>query len=422
MHDQARTRVAGAHSHVFLGASHERNERKTWAVIALCTAMMLAEIIGGTLFGSLALIADGLHMSTHAGAILIAALAYTYARRHANDPRFGFGTGKLGDLAGFSSAIALAMIALLIGCEAVVRFFSPVRIHFAEAIPIAFAGLGVNLLSAWLLRGSDHERGHGHGHNLHAQGHADESRRVETGNGGVVVAVIDDGVSARFHLTFEAPLPAAASVSLQTLRDDGTRQSFSFDDCGRYLRSREAIPEPHAFEVRLQLPREEHALSFVEHTRPDDHLARVGSVSAHRDHNIRSAYVHVVADAAVSVVTIGGLTLARLFAWLWMDPLASIVGATVIASWAYGLIRDTGGVLLDVVPDQRMEGEIRKTIEEAGDELVDLHLWRLGPGHLGVVLSVLSQEPRTPDFFRAKLLPFKALSHITVEVQARGES
>ncbi len=148
----------------------------------------------------------------------------------------------------------------------------------------------------------------------------------------------------------------------------------------------------------------------------------MGSVSAHRDHNIRSAYVHVVADAAVSVVTIGGLTLARLFAWLWMDPLASIVGATVIASWAYGLIRDTGGVLLDVVPDQRMEGEIRKTIEEAGDELVDLHLWRLGPGHLGVVLSVLSQEPRTPDFFRAKLLPFKALSHITVEVQARGGS
>jgi len=280
----------------------------------------------------------------------------------------------------------------------------------------------VNLLSAWLLRDSDHEHGHGHGHDHHAQGHADESMRVETANGVVLVALIDDGVSPRFHLTFEAEKPAPASVSLQTLRDDGSRQSFSFGDCGRYLRSREAIPEPHAFEVRLQLPREEHALSFVEHAHSDDRLAHPGPASAHRDHNIRSAYVHVVADAAVSVVTIVGLVLARLFAWLWMDPLAGIIGATVIASWAYGLIRDTAGVLLDVVPDQRMAGQIRKTIEDTGDQLVDLHLWRLGPGHLGVVLSVLSREPRTPDFFRAKLSPFKTLSHITVEVQARGGS
>jgi cation diffusion facilitator family transporter len=382
--------------------------------------MMLAEIIGGSLFGSLALVADGLHMSTHAGAILIAALAYTYARRHANDPRFGFGTGKLGDLAGFSSAIVLAMISLLIAYEAVLRFISPVPIHFTEAIPIAIAGLAVNLLSAWLLHDSDHGHSHAHGHNHQAHDHADEPIRVDTQNGRVAVAVIDDGPCARFHLSFEGERPRAASVSLHTVRDDGTTQSFAFIDCGPYLQSTEDIPEPHEFKAQLRLPGEEHALTFVEHLHADDQFARTGSAPAHRDHNIRSAYVHVVADAAVSVVTIVGLSLARIFNWLWMDPLASVIGAAVIANWSFGLIRDTAGVLLDVVPDPGMERLIRKTIEDDGDQLLDLHLWRLGPGHLGVVLSVLSHEPRTPDYFCAKLQPFKTLSHIPVEVRARG--
>ena len=151
------------HSHIFLGEAHGRNERKTWIVIAICTAMMAAEIIGGLWFGSVALIADGLHMSTHAGALLIAALAYTYSRQHANDARLAFGTGKVGDLAAFTSAIALAMIALLIGYESVERFINPVPIFFNQAIPIAVLGLGVNLLSAFLLR-DDHEHHHGHAH------------------------------------------------------------------------------------------------------------------------------------------------------------------------------------------------------------------------------------------------------------------
>ena len=153
-----------AHEHVFLGEGHEKSERKTWAVIWLCGAMMIAEIVGGLLFGSIALVADGLHMSTHAGALLLAALAYTYARNHADDPSFTFGTGKLGDLAGFTSAIILAMIALLIGYESVSRFFAPVAIHFAEAIPIAGLGLAVNIASAWLLSGGGHHHGHDHGH------------------------------------------------------------------------------------------------------------------------------------------------------------------------------------------------------------------------------------------------------------------
>jgi cation diffusion facilitator family transporter len=150
--------------HMFLGAGHEQNERRTWIVIGLCTAMMILEIVGGLWFGSIALVADGLHMSTHAGALLLAALAYFFARKHVADPRFSFGTGKLGDLAGFTSAIILAMIALLIGYEAFRRFFSPVPIHFSEAIPIACLGLVVNVASAWLLSGGGHHHGHGHEH------------------------------------------------------------------------------------------------------------------------------------------------------------------------------------------------------------------------------------------------------------------
>src|ERR1700723_1299173 len=159
-----------SHSHVFLGAGHDANERRTWLVIALCSVMMVAEIVGGWLFGSIALIADGLHMSTHASALLLAALAYSYARKYADDPRFTFGTGKLGDLAGFTSAIILAMIALLIGYESVSRIFSPVPIHFAQAIPIACLGLAVNVASAWLLSGGDHHHGHSHSHGLAQEG------------------------------------------------------------------------------------------------------------------------------------------------------------------------------------------------------------------------------------------------------------
>src|SRR6204780_5564220 len=155
MSDGVHAIPAARHAHVFLGAGHDKSERKTWAVIWLCGAMMFAEIVGGLLFGSIALVADGLHMSTHAGALLLAAIAYRYARKHADDPRFTFGTGKLGDLAGFISAVILAMIALLIGYESVGRILAPVPIHFAEAIPIACLGLTVNIASAWLLGGHD---------------------------------------------------------------------------------------------------------------------------------------------------------------------------------------------------------------------------------------------------------------------------
>jgi cation diffusion facilitator family transporter len=315
-----------AHSHAFLGTGHAQNERRTWAVIWLCGTMMVVEIVGGLVFGSIALVADGLHMSTHAGALLLAALAYTYARRHADDPRFTFGTGKVGDLAGFTSAIILAMIAVLIGYEAVSRLFSPVQIHFAEAIPIACLGLAVNVASAWLLSGGEHHyHDHGHGHG-HAHGH---------------------------------------------------------DHAGG----------------------EEH-----DHDHPHG--------GADRDNNMRAALIHVMADATVSVLVITGLLLARAFHWLWMDPLAGIVGACVIASWSYALVRDTGAILLDMNPDRQLAETLRRTIESDGDQLADLHLWRLGPGHLGAIVGVRTRAARGQEYYRAKLAGFDALSHLTIEVQS----
>jgi cation diffusion facilitator family transporter len=318
----------GIHSHVFLGEGHERNERRTWMVIALCTFMMAVEIIGGLLFGSIALVADGLHMSTHASALLLAALAYRYARHYANDERFSFGTGKLGDLAGFTSAIVLAMIAILIGYEAVTRFIWPVAINFNEAIPIAGLGLLVNVASALLLSGGNQGHGHEHGHGR-GHSHAD----------------------AHGH------------------------------DCG-----------DHADH--------EHA-----------------GLNAHRDNNMRAAVVHVLADAAVSILVIAALLLGRFLGWNWMDPVVGLIGAIVTAAWAYTLIRDTGAILLDMTPDRGMAERMRATIETDGDRLTDFHVWRLGPGHLGAIVSVTTHEQRGPEYYQARLARFRSLSHVTVEVQ-----
>jgi cation diffusion facilitator family transporter len=310
-----------SHNHVFLGEGHEKNERRTWMVIALCSLMMVAEIIGGLLFGSIALVADGLHMSTHASALLLAAVAYSYARRHADDMRFTFGTGKLGDLAGFSSAIVLAMIALLIGYEALTRFIWPVPISFNQAIPIAVLGLIVNIASVLLLSGGGHDHGHSHG--------------------------------------------------------------------------------------------DSHAAHDHEHEHEHEHAQG----AAQRDNNMRAAVVHVLADAAVSVLVIVGLLFGRFLGWTWMDPVVGLCGAVVIAAWSYGLVRDTGAVLLDMNPDRGMAERMRATIETDGDRLTDLHLWRLGPGHLAAILSVATQRQRGPEYYRSLLSRFRALSHVTVQVQ-----
>jgi cation diffusion facilitator family transporter len=302
------------HTHVFLGEAHQRNERKVWTVIAICAAMMAVEIAGGLWFGSVALIADGLHMSTHAGALLIAALAYTFAGRYAGHNRLAFGTGKLGDLAAFTSAIALAMIALLIGYESLNRLFNPVPIAFNEAIPIATLGLGVNLLTAFLLR-DEHEH-----HHDHDQEHYDEH---------------EHGQSAEYH----------------------------------------------------------------------------------RDHNLRAAFVHVVADAAVSVLVIVGLVAGRQFGWNWMDPLMGLVATAVILNWSWSLVRTAGAVLLDASPDAALPAKIVARLEKDGDRISDLHLWRLGPGHIGAIVSLVSDHPESPGSYKKLLSDLPGLSHVTVEVE-----
>jgi cation diffusion facilitator family transporter len=416
--------AAGEHSHIFLGAGHAANEGRTWAAISLASFMMVAEIAGGTLFGSLAVVADGFHMATHALALLIAALAYSYARRHANDPRFVFGTGKLGDLAGFASALVLAIIALMIGYEATVRLFSPVTIHFDEAILIAAGGLIVNIATAWLLSagpGDHHRHAHGHGvrhrggHHVHAD---DEPRRIDTGRGILLLEIFEDGAPPRFRLRHEDNLEPASvlgdrTAAIETERPGGARQNFRFADRGAFLESVEEVPEPHAFKARLRLAGLDHELDFVE---PGQGGAPSAS-AASRDNNMRAAFVHVAADAAVSVLAICGLLLGRFFGWIWMDPVMGIVGALVIANWAYGLIRDTGGVLLDMNPDKAMAEELRRTIESDGDRLADLHVWRLGPGHLGAIVSVLTAKPRDAEFYRSRLSRFRMLSHVTIEVR-----
>ena len=385
----------GPHNHVFLGEGHEHAERRTWGVIWLCTAMMALEILGGLLFGSIALVADGLHMSTHAGALLLAALAYRYARRHMSDARFTFGTGKLGDLAGFTSAIVLAMIALLIGWEAVGRLLSPVPIAFAEAIPIACLGLAVNVVSAWLLGAGHHHHGHGH----------DAGVVLDLGGTRLTLDIHEDGVPPRFRV--REPV-ATEGLWAETVRPDGARQRFAFTRVAGVVESLEEIPEPHEFSVNLHLDGASASTVFEEHVHH----------GAHRDNNMRAAVVHVMADAAVSVLVIVGLLLARGFGWLWMDALAGLVGAFVIASWAFGLVRDTARILLDMNPDWRLTEQVRQEIEVDGDRLTDLHVWRLGPGHLGAVLSVVTRHDRKPDDYRQRLRHFGSLSHVTVEVQS----
>jgi cation diffusion facilitator family transporter len=288
----------------------------------------------------------------------------------------------------------------------------PETIHFGQAIPIAAVGLGVNLASVWLLGAGGHRHGHGHSH-IHGNDHdaedhdhGDEEHLIATDAGGLVLIVFEDGVPPRFRLRGESLTFSPATVSLETTRPDGSRQHFAFEDRGDFLESVEEIPEPHAFTAKLTLSGTDHAVVFMEH----EHGVH------DRDNNKRAAVIHVVADAAVSVLVIIGLVLARTFGWLWMDPLAGMVGACVIASWSYGLIRDTGAILLDMNPDRKLTDQIRQTVEASGDAVADLHLWRLGPGHLGAILSVVAGGGRNEAYYRTRLARFPALSHITIEM------
>jgi len=299
------------HDHDYLGSGHEENARRTRLVVLLTLAMMVAEIAAGYLTGSMALLADGFHMATHAGALGIAAAAYAYARRHVANPRFTFGTGKVGDLAGFASALVLAVVALGIGWESALRLLDPAAVDFDDATLVAVLGLAVNLVSALLLSGGSHRHGSGHAHHAH--------RHAEHGH-----------------------------------EHDG------------------------------------------------------------RDNNMRAAYLHVLADAVTSVLAIAALLAGRYLGWVWLDPAVGIVGALVIARWAWGLMRDTSAVLLDTA-NAALAEEVRRRIETPGDaRITDLHVWRIGPEAHAAVISVACD--RGAAELRARLEPIRSLPHVTIEV------
>ena len=299
---------AFTHDHVFLGASHDRNARRTLWVVALTAVMMVAEIAAGYWSGSMALLADGFHMATHAGALGIAAIAYAYARRHAASGRFSFGTGKVGDLAGFASALVLGLIAFGIGLESIRRLFEPANVAFGEATIVAVVGLAVNLISAVLLSGGHHHHGHHHGHDHHDHDHAHE-----------------------------------------------------------------------------------------------------------HDNNLRSAYLHVLADALTSVLAIVALLAGWLLGWTWLDPAMGIVGALVIGRWSWGLMRDTAAILLDTT-DEHVAQEVRELVEAPGDaRITDLHVWRVGPAAHAAIVSVIGAAGSAE--IRRRLDPVHELRHLTIEVR-----
>lgn len=319
-------------SHNFLGQRHDRHERRTWMVVGLTAAMMVVEIAAGTWFNSMALLADGWHMATHAGALGLAALAYSFARRHARNPRFSFGTGKVGDLAGYTSAIILGIAALVIAWESVLRLANPLPIAFDEAMLVAVLGLLVNLVSAAMLWSKhDHGGGHGrdHGHD-HGHGH-DHAHAEDHGHG-------------------------------------------------------------HAHDHKV------------------DQTHKV-------DHNIRSAFMHVVADALTSVLAIAALASGRWLGIVWLDPLMGVIGACVIFHWATRLARDTGGILLDMEAGGDLVRRIRSEVETAGDQVADLHVWRVGPGHYAAIVAIITERAAHADEIRALLTERFPLAHLTVEVR-----
>jgi cation diffusion facilitator family transporter len=321
------------HSHSY-GVGNPLAERRTWQVIGLAAAMMVVEIVAGTVFGSLALLADGWHMSSHTFALGIAAGAYYLARRYSGDPRFAFGTWKIEVLGGYTSALLLLAVAAYMGFESIARLMRPATIQFDEAIPVAVAGLVVNLISAWLLslrggagRGHDHDHGRHHDHGGH----------------------------------HGSPSPGHAHAAADVSR-----------------------------------PRHEH----------------------HQDMNLRAAYMHVVADAATSVLAIIALIGGRNFGAVWLDPVMGLVGTALVGQWAWGMLRGTGRALLDAEMDAPVVTEVREVVAGLpGPPTVhDLHVWRVGSGKYACVLCLESTSGLTADAVRAGLAQHDELVHVTVEI------
>lgn len=341
------------HEHRYHTA-HAHGETRTRWVIALTAIMMVAEIAGGLAFGSMALLADGWHMGTHVAALGITLFAYAYARKHARDPHYSFGTGKVGVLGGFASAVVLGVVALLMAVESFDRLLNPVGIRFNEAIAVAVIGLVVNLVSALLLKDHHH---HHHGHHHDAPG---EPAHAE----------------AHHH-------------------DEPHHHHHHHDHAHHHADDQ----GPHHAHHHAHEP-------AADHHHPPRH-----------DHNLRAAYLHVLADALTSVLAIAALVAGKFFNWIWADAVMGIVGAVVITRWAWGLMRDTSRILLDSQPNLALAGSVRARLEAEEDvRVADLHLWPLGENHQALIVSVVTHHPRPAEHYKARLRGLPGLDHVTVEV------
>lgn len=325
--------AAWQHSHDFITSAERAAEQRTRWVVYLTLATMVVELAAGWLTGSMALLADGWHMGSHAAALGLSVFAYRFARRHAQDSRFSFGTGKVSPLAGYTSALLLGAGAVWLLLESGARLMNPVQIHFGEAIVVAVLGLVVNLVSAWLLGGAHHHHHHGHTR------HAGEAHEHASGAHGSALAAQGGHESAR---------------------------------------------APHG----------------------------------HADHNLRAAYLHVIADALTSLLAIAALTAGLLFGWAFLDPLMGVAGGLLIARWAWGLARDSGSTLLDVEDRSDTAAKIRRTLEAEDDLAVsDLHLWRIGSASHACILSLVTHAPKSVEHYKALIEHIPGLDHLTVEVQ-----
>lgn len=319
------TLAAHRHDHQYV-TGNSAGERNTRRAVILTAVMMVVEIIGGWVFNSMALLADGWHMSSHALALGLSLLAYAAARRYARDARFAFGTWKTEILGGYTSAVLLLCVALLMAWQSAQRLVAPLPIHYDQAIVLAVVGLCVNLVCAWWLK-DDHHHDHHHGHDhSHAHHHHDH-------------------------------------------------------------------------------PGHDHAHGEHDH---------------HADLNLRAAYLHVLADAATSVLAIVALLAGRLFGVVWLDPVMGIVGAVLVTVWAIGLLRSTGRVLLDAEMDAPVVAEVREVVAALPQPtaLSDLHVWRVGRGQYAVIVSLVSSVPLSPQGVREALAVHEELVHVTVEINA----
>ncbi|QYJ92126.1 cation diffusion facilitator family transporter [Shewanella spartinae] len=350
------------HSHQFANLNTD-GERNTRYVLLLTLFTMIAEIVAGTVYGSMALLADGWHMGTHAAAFLITLFAYHYAKKHANSPDFAFGTGKVSVLGGFTSAVALGLVALLMVVESVSRLFNPEQIHFNEAIFVAVIGLTVNVISVFLLK--DHHGHHHHGHHHdHSHGHHHDH-------------------SHDHH------------------HDHSHEHEDSHDlhhDSHHHDHSHEHDAHHHVHEHKHQ-------------------KAHAQGDKGHHDHNLRAAYFHVMADALTSLLAIGALLFGKYLGLTWLDPVMGVVGAVIITSWAWGLMKQTGPILLDASIEKQYVKQMVELIEAEQDHQVsDIHVWRISADHYAAMVSIVSHAPKELDYFKQKLARFERIDHLTVEL------